>query len=208
MNDTNPVLSRQRPAGSVGRTRDAGRDRLILDAVLELLGERGPSGLTMEAVAAKAGVGKSTVYRRWGRMNDLLADAVDTVTFSAGDEPQTGNVRDDLVEAIIGATGCMDPRRQQLISSLLAASNQDPDLVDALTVRFHGALGAAVDGVLSFAAMDAGLARATSEIDRATVVGLLSSLPQVTGRPLGRPDFERIVDEALVPLLRARGSRS
>lgn len=211
MNVNDSAHSRQRPAGSVGRTRDASRDQLILDAVLELLGERGPSGLTMEAVAARAGVGKSTVYRRWGQMNDLLADAVDTITFSSGGRPQTGVLREDLVEAIIGATGCLDARRQQVISSLLAASNHDPHLVAALTTRFYGALGAAIDAVLANGAKaaDGGdLARETAEMDRAAVVGLLTSLPQVTGRPLDRRDFERIVDEVLVPLLRARGVQS
>jgi AcrR family transcriptional regulator len=59
-----------------GRPRSAGTDRLILDAVRSLLVEHGYTGLTIEAVAARAHVGKSTVYRRWTTKADLVVDAV------------------------------------------------------------------------------------------------------------------------------------
>ncbi len=72
---------RQKPAGTVGRARDAGRDKLIQEAALALLSELGPEAVSMAAVAARAGVGKATVYRRWSTLADLIADATDTWSF-------------------------------------------------------------------------------------------------------------------------------
>ncbi|WP_344203158.1 TetR/AcrR family transcriptional regulator [Aeromicrobium alkaliterrae] len=217
MNAETPAHVRQRPAGSVGRSRDAGRDQLILDAVLDLLSEQGPGGLTMEAVAARAGVGKSTVYRRWSHMNDLLADVVDTITFPTGPRTPTGSLRDDLVEGLIGASGCMDARRQQVISALLNSGRHDAELVDALRGRFIEAIARAIAMAVTAADLvDAGdvvASRTTAggelpwpftEMDLATVIGLLTSLPHVTGRPLSRGDFDRIVDDVLLPLLGSR----
>ena len=48
-----------------GRPRSALAERAILAAALDLIAERGPEGLGIEQVAAKAGVGKATIYRRW-----------------------------------------------------------------------------------------------------------------------------------------------
>ncbi|GAB2462011.1 AcrR family transcriptional regulator [Conyzicola lurida] len=197
-----PASLRQRPAGNVGRTRDLGRDTRILDAALDLISEQGPGAISMEAIAARAGVGKSTVYRRWGNLPDLLADAVDTITF-ASVPTATGNVRDDLLEGIIAASGCMDPRRQRIISALLSAGIDQTELVRALRNRFIDATAAAMRVAVP--------ERADPEwpigsIELAAVIGLLTGLPHITGHPIDRADFERIVDEALLPLL-ARHSR-
>ncbi|MEV4187288.1 helix-turn-helix domain-containing protein, partial [Streptosporangium canum] len=54
----------------------------VLDTVLAELGEHGYDGLTMDAVAARAGVHRATVYRRWGDVGGLLADVLD----AAGDD--------------------------------------------------------------------------------------------------------------------------
>ena len=62
-----------------GRTRDPAADRAILGASLELLAREGYERLTIEGVAARAGVGKATVYRRWDSKRALLLAAVDHI---------------------------------------------------------------------------------------------------------------------------------
>src|ERR671912_893389 len=53
--------------------------RVILEAVLDELGEVGYGALTIEAVAARAGVGKSTIYRHWPGKLELIEDAIATL---------------------------------------------------------------------------------------------------------------------------------
>lgn len=59
-----------------GRPRDEGAGDRILDAALEEYAERGWAGFTMDGVARRAGVGKSTIYLRWREKEPLLVDAV------------------------------------------------------------------------------------------------------------------------------------
>ena len=59
-----------------GRPRDPEVDRSILKATIELLADDGFGGLSIEAVAARAGVGKTTVYRRWPSKTPLVVDAL------------------------------------------------------------------------------------------------------------------------------------
>src|ERR1700744_4287717 len=80
-----------RPGGRTARVRAQ-----VHDAVLAELGEHGFDGLTMDAVAARSGVHRATVYRRWGDVGGLLADFLD----AAGDDdwrpPETGSLQGDL----------------------------------------------------------------------------------------------------------------
>ncbi|HEY8115079.1 MAG TPA: TetR/AcrR family transcriptional regulator [Actinomycetota bacterium] len=81
-----------------GRPRSATAHAAILDAAVALFVERGSDGISMEAVAAMAGVGKATIYRRWSSKEDLVVDAVARV-FTKAVRPDTGTVRQDLIES-------------------------------------------------------------------------------------------------------------
>jgi AcrR family transcriptional regulator len=81
---------------SVGRPRSVRADRAIVDAVLEEVIAVGIDGLSIEQVAARAGVAKATVYRRWSNKEALLLDAVTGVEVELPTLPGT-SVRDDLV---------------------------------------------------------------------------------------------------------------
>jgi AcrR family transcriptional regulator len=86
-----------------GGPRNARVDEAILDAVIALLGDgQSVDGLSMDAVAAKAGVGKATIYRRWPNKEALLIDAVATMKGPLP-EPAGESVRDDLV-MLVAAT--------------------------------------------------------------------------------------------------------
>lgn len=78
-----------------GRPRDRDADERILDAALEEYGEQGWAGFTMDAVAKRAGVGKSTVYLRWQDKDSLLTDAV-TARSRGIALVDTGSLRGDL----------------------------------------------------------------------------------------------------------------
>ena len=85
----------QEPRRGRGRPRTPGAEKRIIDAALEEYGEHGWSGFTMDGVARRAGVGKSTVYLRWQDKDTLLTDAVGSSSDELG-QVDTGSLRGDL----------------------------------------------------------------------------------------------------------------
>src|SRR5947209_17062892 len=78
-----------------GRPRDPSRDGVIRAAILRLLADVGYGALTMDAVAAEAGVGKATIYRRWRTMEELVVDTIAGIQEPAT-PPDTGSLEEDL----------------------------------------------------------------------------------------------------------------
>ncbi len=83
------------PARGPGRPRSEKADQAILDATMTLLAEHGVYGLSIEAVAAEAGVGKTTIYRRWKTKEDLVVAALARMR-PPGPPPDTGSLEGDL----------------------------------------------------------------------------------------------------------------
>ncbi len=83
------------PAGP-GRPRSPEADQAIVDAALAVFAEDGYDGLTMEAVAARAGVGKATVYRRYPGKAELVFHAAASLTESVAPAVDTGSLAGDL----------------------------------------------------------------------------------------------------------------
>jgi AcrR family transcriptional regulator len=81
----------RRPGGRTARVRTA-----VLDATVVELVERGYAGLTVEAIAARAGVNKTTLYRRWRSREGLIVDAVERWAAAQADVPDTGDLDEDL----------------------------------------------------------------------------------------------------------------
>jgi AcrR family transcriptional regulator len=84
-------VRRARPGGRTARTRAA-----VLDATIAELVRHGYGALTVDAVAGRAGVNRTTVYRRWGDREGLVADAVESFAVSQARVPDTGDVAEDL----------------------------------------------------------------------------------------------------------------
>ena len=82
---------------NIGRPLDPTLDARIRDGVLQVLEESGYGGLTMDAVAQTAGVGKASIYRRWPSKVDLLMSVVEELSVGDLVVPDTGSLRDDLV---------------------------------------------------------------------------------------------------------------
>lgn len=83
---------------SRGRPRDPAVDKAILSAAVGILAEAGYTRLTMDQVAARAGVGKASVYLRWPNKVALVADAIQLRPGFAPSVPDTGSLREDMLE--------------------------------------------------------------------------------------------------------------
>jgi AcrR family transcriptional regulator len=135
-----------------GRPRSARADRAILDATIELLADRGYGGLTVEAVASRAGVGKSTIYRRWPSKATLAAAAVNALARERVPAPDTGDLRDDLVRLVTEPIGRHGDVLGRIFPDLIAEMHRNPELsgtmLDALSTRrsvIHNVLRRAQD---------------------------------------------------------------
>ena len=82
-----------------GRPRDARVERSILDAALDLFLEVGFDAMSIESVAERAGVGKTTIYRRWQSKEDLVVATVCTL-YEGMEIPDTGDLRADLTGVV------------------------------------------------------------------------------------------------------------
>ena len=115
--------------GPRGRPRSQEADRAILAAAVELLASKGLAAMSIEGVAARAGVGKATIYRRWSSKGLLALDAF-VASFRAQQPlPDTGTLRGDLIAALRAwvravTTTSMGP----MLTGLIAEAQHDPDL--------------------------------------------------------------------------------
>lgn len=112
-----------------GRPRSAQAHKAILDATLELLAQEGFQGLSIEDIAARAGVGKTTIYRRWSSKDELVIDAIHEIQVDLT-TVDTGNFRNDLVILFKAANqGIMThPLLPQLVLRLISEFQANPEI--------------------------------------------------------------------------------
>jgi len=121
-----------RAPSSGGRARDPELDDAITTATTALLGERGFAGLTIEAIARRAGVARATVYRRWPNLDALLAHVLRGVVHEVP-VPDCGRVRDDLIAILEHELAMVRQDAGKLYPSLgVQAKKADPGARGAL----------------------------------------------------------------------------
>jgi len=112
-----------------GRPRSEQAEQAILDAAIEAVADRGIDGVSCEDVAARAGVGKATLYRRWTGKEDLLIAAFAALRRPLPD-PCGQSVRSDLIAMLeVVADDAADPRYAQQYALLHAEGERYPRLV-------------------------------------------------------------------------------
>lgn len=186
----------------VGRPRDPSRDQVILQATLDLLGEGSLGALTMEAVAARAGVGKATLYRRWSSKEQLVVDALATLV-EPPERSAGAGVRDQLVallEAVRRKTGSPAGK---IFPRLVSEAVDNPELMrryrtQVLDPRRRRFIAVLEQGVAE------GLVRADVDLDHAVdlLVGPMAYRNLIRNDPPPGPDLAaRIVDDVLRALV-------
>ncbi len=182
---------------------DASRDAAIASAVVEVLGRVGYAGLTMDAVALAAGVGKATIYRRWSSKAELLLSVLDVVGAPGLQAPDTGGLREDLIAVLTEVVELLGGSSARAIRSLLGAVIDDPVLHEGCRrlplANWDAAWETVVTRAVQRGEVPAGAARSVAaEVGPAVLV--LRWL--VTGRPLDDAVVTELVDRAVLPLLR------
>jgi AcrR family transcriptional regulator len=124
------------PKRPPGRPRSEHARVAILRSTLKLLGGNGFSGLTIEAVAAHANVGKATVYRWWPDKAALITDAFARSTGRKLSFPDTGSVFTDMNQQMRQVVKIFRSPRGRILSAILAAGQSDRHVIAVFRERF------------------------------------------------------------------------
>lgn len=125
---TPPTPAAERPGGRTARVRAA-----VLRAAGDALVEHGPAGVDLADIARRAGVGKTTVYRRWGTIPGVVSDLLSEMGESSAPRTDTGSLDADLLaNAMLVRDTLVDARQGRLFAAVIAAAIGDTGTAEAL----------------------------------------------------------------------------
>lgn len=160
------VMAMTRVDPRIERTRTA-----VLDGAIEVISDLGFGGATIDAIARRCGVARSTIYRHWPDRLDLLLEAVSS-RIGPVENLTTGNLRSDLIAIASRLARLLTTEPMgSVVASLILESRRDPQL-EELRQRFVAARQDAV-GRVTAAAVEAG--RLPSTVDSSAVATDLAS---------------------------------
>ena len=184
-----------------GRPRSEQAEQAIIEATLDLFAEQGFEGVCVEAVAARAGVGKATIYRRWPNKEELLLAALGSMK-SPFPEPMGASVRDDLLAMLtVMCEDKADPRKARRYALLLGEGSKYPRLMarykETVVKPRHDAIRAVIRR-----GIETGELRPDVDVEIAllTLTGTVLAKEKFADGELNADFAARIVDEVLLGL--------
>ncbi|QLY28710.1 TetR/AcrR family transcriptional regulator [Nocardia huaxiensis] len=183
-----------------GRPRDPERDTALLAAVCEILPEVGYDRLTVDAVAARAGASRATVYRRWKDKSELVRSALEALGWEVP-VPDTGDLRSDLL-ALGAAYTDRSSQRDGVLAAIAAAASRDPQLREVAHEAIAKPRRAAFEAVVERARQRGEIADGVDLTMIGTVVpAMIFHRILILGEPTDGAFFEQMIDALLIPLL-------
>ncbi|WP_028047538.1 TetR/AcrR family transcriptional regulator [Cellulomonas sp. URHE0023] len=184
-----------------GRRRDESKDDAILAAARELLAEEGFDGMTMDAVADRAGTGKATVYRRWPSKVQLTVDAVVCargMSADIADIPDTGSLRGDLLAVRLGRPA---DEAAELMHGLMSAVRENPGLATVFHEQFVASRVRLMRNLLERAQLRGEL-RPDIDLDMVAAVApaMISYRKMVAGLKVDDAFVLQMIDSVILPL--------
>ncbi|OBG32874.1 TetR/AcrR family transcriptional regulator [Mycobacterium sp. E3198] len=182
--------------------RGEARTDAILDSAVELMAATGYDRLTIDAVAARAGASKATIYRRWAGKPELVLAALARHGTAATAEVDTGELRGDLAQAIRQMRDSLASQDGALILGLLNAMRENGELAEHVRGQVLSAKRSAIGGLVARAIERGELpAGADHELAAEIASALVFTRILVTGQPLDDAEVARMVDAVLMPVL-------
>jgi AcrR family transcriptional regulator len=185
------------------RRRGQALETAIYDAVLAELGAVGYARLTMEGVAARARSAKSSLYRRWSSLDDLVVAAVHHALPDVATVPDTGDVRDELIAALTLIADTLTGPIGPVVTSILGGIQRSPDLQTAAREQIIAPRVHALQTVFERAAARGEIrAGAATPFVVQTGPAIVIHTCLVRGLPLSTQDIADIVDQVILPAVR------
>ncbi|MER5485360.1 TetR/AcrR family transcriptional regulator [Streptomyces sp. NPDC002812] len=180
-------------------TRSEESRQAIIEAALGLCVERGFTSTTIEGIAARAGVGKTTIYRWWPSKAAILIEGVENARDAAAGFPDTGDIRADLVAQTSSVMRLFNTEFGEIWRGLIGAAQSDEVAADGVTRILRVSIDACVERLAT--ARDAGQIRADLDLEMA--VELLYGPIYHTWLLRTRPLPEAYMESVLAMLLPA-----
>jgi AcrR family transcriptional regulator len=171
----------------------------VLAATFALLGETGLGGVSVDEVARRSGVAKTTIYRHWPTRSALLLDACSKLT-ARPPIPETGSLRGDLIALAETVAERLSGRWSSVLPSVIDAAERDPELAQ-LHGQLHADMMSAFHAVIARAQESGELARSVAPSDLVgAIVGPLFYRRWFSREPLTKAAARAIAERALKAL--------
>ena len=119
-----------------GRPRSIAAHQAILKAALELLAEIGYERMSIEAIANRGKVGKTTIYRRYSSKEELVADAIESIREEVV-IPDTGNFWGDIDALIENAAGItFNPLGRQAVTMIISSASSNSEFAQIYSTKY------------------------------------------------------------------------
>ncbi|BDI15166.1 TetR family transcriptional regulator [Nostoc cf. commune SO-36] len=130
------ILMNKQINSTSGRPRSIHADQAILQATLDLLAEVGYESMSIEAIASRAGVGKTTIYRRYTSKEELVADAIESLRDDLA-IPDTGSFWGDMDILINNAAKKIDsPLGRQTLALIISTASSNPQFAEVYWTKY------------------------------------------------------------------------
>ena len=186
-----------------GRPRDPSRDGVIRAAILRLLADVGYGALTMDAVAAQAGVGKATIYRRWRTKEDLVVDTIAELHNLDSAPPDTGSLEGDLRALLHSLVSVVSGPLGAATQSLLSTVPHQPALAEAFRDGPIGAWRTAFDEAWARAEKRGEVRGDAGPLTAETASALVVQRWLLTGQPVDDAFADEVLERVVLPLVRS-----
>src|ERR1700678_3102580 len=150
--------------GTIGRPRSKSAHDAILKAALRLVAKRGFRAVSMNKIAADAGVGKMTIYRHWPNKAAVVMDSLLALIGNETPFPETGNALESLRRQLHLQAAFFRSSRGNLIRSLVSEAQSDPELATAFRERWLNPRREGVRRIIQAAVVEGSL-RSDVDID-------------------------------------------
>jgi len=187
-----------------GRPRDPSRDGVIRAAILRLLADVGYGALTMDAVAAEAGVGKATIYRRWRTKQDLVVDTIADLNREEAAAPDSGSLEEDLRQMLHRLVSVINGPVGAATLSLLSTVPHQPALAEAFRTGPLEVWRSAFNEIWARAEERGELRPGGSgTLSAEATSALLVQRWLLTGEPVDDGYADQVLQTVILPLLRS-----
>jgi AcrR family transcriptional regulator len=128
------------PKPRAGRPRSVESRRAIIQAAMHILQNDGYAALNIEAIAAKAGVSKQTIYRWWSSAAFIVLEALmSDMPSQEGLVPDTGSLKGDLQDLVRPTVRALGQRRGPVYAALIAEAQADAKFAEAFRTQLMAA---------------------------------------------------------------------